>query len=168
MRFRESRTIKAIGELRGSYPYAAALLSYVVVERVVKRYALDHWTDPALAKAHIPPKVKSHGRKPLSQLRHLTRSQRLHEVLSEMTLGDVEALLRRPEAERSASDRNEVMHSNLYLKAESTLPKFEQQALNRTRFAKAFSHLKRALDQFAGLAIVERKGALVARSLTSA
>ena len=130
MHFRESRTIKAIGELRASFPYAAALLSYVVVERVLKRYALDHWSDPLLARAKIPGRVKPYGGKALSQLGHLTRTQRLHGILCEMTFGEIETLLRRPESERSASDRNEVVHSNLYLKAESTLPKSKQQALN--------------------------------------
>jgi len=168
MHFRESRTIKAIGELRASFPYAAALLSYVVVERVLKRYALDHWSDPLLARAKIPGRVKPYGGKALSQLGHLTRTQRLHGILCEMTLGEIETLLRRPESERSASDRNEVVHSNLYLKAESTLPKSKQQALNTARFARAFSHLTRALDQFAGFAIVERRGGLAVHILTRA
>jgi len=167
MRFREARTIKAIGELSGSYPYGAALLSYVVVERVLKRYALKHWKDPSFANTKIPGKIKTHGGKELRQLHGLSTKQRLHEVLCEMTLGEIETLRGRPETERSARDRNEVMHSNLYLKEESTLTKTKQTAKNEARFVKAFSHLCRALDQFEDhLAIVEKKGVLVVRPNT--
>ncbi len=161
--FPESRTIRAIGELRHNYPYAAALLSYVVVERVLKRYALNHWKDPSLAGARVPNKIKRHGGKQLRHLSTLTRRQRLDQVLCEMTLGQVETLLARPQSEKSATDRNEVMHSNLYLKEESTLSRPAQQAKNQARFDKALRHLRRALVQFANLTIVNKNGVLVAQ-----
>jgi hypothetical protein len=170
MRFPDHRTIKAIGELRATYPYAAALLSYVVVERVLKRYALGRRKDSSLAHARIPRnrKLKAHAGKELRELHGLTANRFLHEVLCEMTLGEVETLLGRPQADRSAPDRNEVMHSNLYLKKESRLSRAEQTIRNRTRFDRAFSHLRRALEQFDNSAIVDNKGALCTRSLTSA
>ncbi|UCG86746.1 MAG: hypothetical protein JSW71_23100 [Gemmatimonadota bacterium] len=163
MRFREARTIKAIGELRHAYPYAAALLSYVVVERVLKRYVLNHWTDPSLAAAKLPPTLKPHGGKRLGQLHDLTRRQRLHDVLCEMTLGQVENLLGRPKSKRSGTDRNEVVHSNLYLKGESTLSKARQTAKNKARFDRALAHLRRALHEYEDLALVEKKGKLSAQ-----
>jgi hypothetical protein len=165
MPFREAHTIKAIGELRQIYPYAAALLCYVVVERVLKHYVLNHWNDSSLASAKVPQRIKTHGGKQLAQLRHLTRRQRLHGVLCEMTLGQIETLLGRSKSDRSATDRNEVVHSNLYLKREATLTQVKRKTKNEARFIKAFSHLCRALDQYEALAIIERKGRLLLSSL---
>lgn len=160
MRFRDARTVRAIGELRGSYPYAAALLSYVVVERVLKRSALAHWQDHSLAQRAIPTKIQKHGGKELQELQHLTERQRLHEVLSKMTLGEVEVLLCRSEKDKCGSDRNEIMHSDLYLKNESTLSRAKQVQKNKARFDLALTHLRLVLEHFEGLAIVEKNGVL--------
>ena len=166
MRFPEARTITAISTLRHSYPYAASLLSYVVVERVLKRYVLDHWKDASYGDWTIPSKIKRHGGKTTRELSRLNRKQRLAQVICRLTLGDVEDLLGRPHRELSASDRNEVMHSNLYLKEESKLSRARQQAKNDARLAKALEHLGRAMEQFTEYTLVESDGSLSAQPNT--
>ena len=80
--------------------------------------------------------------------RHLTKQQRLNEVICRLTLGDVEAVLKRPAQHHCAASRNEAMHSNLYLKHESRISHSRQQAQNEIRFAVAHTHLARAMRQF--------------------
>ena len=163
MRFSERNTVKAIGELRRAYPYAAALLSYVVVERVLKRYAARNWTNPAFAAFTIPKKVKVHGGKAVRDLYHLTPKERLDDILCELTLGEVEQLLGRPEHEKCAGARNDLVHSKLYLKAESGLLRPAQGEQNRNRFLVALDHLRSAAEMCEGFSIVDRKSALTAQ-----
>ena len=165
MRFREARTISAISVLRHAFPYAASLLSYVVVERVLKRYLVDHWRDQQLATRRLPDqaKLKGHRGKCLKELRSLNKARRMKEVVSRLTLGDVEALLRRPSAHQSAKDRNEAIHSNLYLREEARLSRAKQQAKNEARFANAKRHLARAMRRYAGYKLVDVDGVLMAQ-----
>lgn len=166
-RFRDARTISAISVLRHDFPYAATLLAYVVTERILKRYVADHWRDRALRGIRVPlkkKKTKQHAGRTLDELRHLTKSQRLEEVLCHLTLGEVEALLDRPENDRCTKRRNDVMHSNLYLTRESRWGRARQQAKNEARFAAARADLALALSQFTDDRLVEVDDVLTVQS----
>jgi hypothetical protein len=58
---REAPTLNAIRRLRRKYPYAAALLTYVLVERLLKGCVLEHRKDRKYARVCTPTK-KSLGR----------------------------------------------------------------------------------------------------------
>ena len=84
----------------------------------------------------------------------------MNDVVCRLTLGQIETLIGRPALETSANDRNEVMHSNLYLTQEARLGRAKRLARNQARLAKALQHLRLALQQFAGRTLVERDGEL--------
>jgi len=158
--FREAPTLKAINRLRGKYPYAAALLTYVLLERVLKRFVLEHRGDAKYGRALTPSRrsLASHAAKPLADLVTLSNAKFVSDVLCRMTLGDVEEMLKVPLKERSAADRNEVMHSNLYFAAEADLNRADRQAKNKDRLRRALDHLGRVLDRFTDYRLVEKNG----------
>lgn len=131
--FREVPTLDAISQLRGKYPYAAALLTYVLVERLLKVYVLEHRKDPKYACVSTPRKksLGRHKEKSLAALASLSDDKFLNNVLCRMTLGEVEEMLNLSRNERSAKDRNEAMHSNLYLREEADLSHFARQDKQR-------------------------------------
>lgn len=161
--FDEASSIGAIDQLRSSFPYAAALLCYVVVERVLKSYVLKRRGDAKYADTKLPRKkmLDSHGGKTLREVSELTSEQFLDRILTRLTLGEVEQLLARPEGDKSAHGRNEAMHSNLYLTSEVRLSRDERSAKNEARYEPALNHLKRALDCYANWSLVERDGKLL-------
>jgi len=164
---REAPTLNAISRLRRKYPYAAALLTYVLVERLLKGYVLEHRKDRKYARV-CTPKKKSLGRhkgKCLAALVSLPDDRFLNEVLCRMTLGDVEEILKLPPKGRSAADRNEAMHSNLYLRQEAALNRRDRHAKNIDRLERALKHLRRVFRRCTGRRLLEQgSGRLVAQS----
>jgi hypothetical protein len=161
---REAPTLNAISRLRRKYPYAAALLTYVLVERLLKGYVLEHRKHWKYARVCTPTK-KSLGRhkgKCLAALVSLPDDKFLNEVLCRMTLGDVEGMLKLPPNERSAADRNEAMHSNL--KQEAALSHRDRHARNIDRLERALKHLRRVFRRCTGRRLLEQgSGRLVAQ-----
>lgn len=160
MPFREARTITAIGALRVAYPYAAALLCYVLVERILKHYVIDHWRDPLLRASIIPSKIGKYGGLQLSSLGGLKRKDRLDKILCKMTMRQVEEFLARDAKRRCWRDRNEIVHSNIYLREAAVLDVSQQTARNQARFTKALAHLCHALEDYQAITLVEGEGSL--------
>jgi hypothetical protein len=161
--FRETSTLSAISQLRRKYPYAAALLAYVLVERLIKGYTLEHRKDAKYALVSTPSKnsLRQHKGKSLASLVMLSDDEFVKDVLCHITLGDVEEMLKLPQRRRSAADRNEVMHSNLYLKEETKLNRSDRHDKNIARFNRALKHLRWAIYRYTGGRLVEGKSSLL-------
>jgi hypothetical protein len=137
-----------------------------MIERLLKGYVLEHRKDHQLAALRIPAKniLGKHKGKNLAALSSLSDGQFVEEVLCRMSLGDVEQMLKVPEKQGVATDRNDTMHSNLYLSAEATLPRPERIAKNRRRLKRALNHLQRVFRRYTGLKLVKQdNGRLVVR-----
>jgi hypothetical protein len=86
-----------------------------------------------------------------------------------MTLGDVEEMLTLPPKGRSAADRNEAMHSNLYLRQEAALSRRHRHAKNIDRLVRARKHLRRVFRRCKGRRLLDQgSGRLVAQPSGSA
>jgi len=160
--FPEAPTLNAISQLRREYPYAAALLTYVAIERILKSHLVA-------ARQHLsfPKKMMNHGphkRKPLAALVSLRNGAFLKGVVCHMTLGDVEESLNLPHSERSAKHRNDAMHSNLYLSSEARLTYIGRRRKNSARLKQAVAHLRYVVDHFTDHRLIEkRNGELIAQ-----
>jgi hypothetical protein len=160
--FPEAPTLEAISQLRRKYPYAAILLTYVVIERILKIHLVTvrhRWCFLSKKLTRGPHKGKS-----LAAVVGLRNSAFVKDVLCHMTLGDVEDVLSLPHSARSAKHRNDAMHSNLYLSGEAGLTYIGRCRKNSARFKKAVTHLRYVIDNFTSYRLHEkRNGELIAQ-----
>ncbi len=129
----ERKTIEAIGELRCKYPYAAALLAYVAVERAMKLHLM---------------------------MRKDTRGLTDKDIVKK-TLGDVERCLPIPGAEDMAKRRNEVVHSNLYITEGAQKDYCDRKMDNLALMKQAIKDLRATLDEICDKTIDEVSLALI-------
>ena len=153
--FPEAPTLEAISQLRRKYPYAAALLIYVAIERILKvhlvsvRYCLDFPQKKKLTRG-------PHKRKSLAAVVSLRNDAFMKSVVCHMTLSDVEEALNLPHSARSAKHRNDAMHSNLYLSGEVRLTDIGRSRKNSARFKEAVAHLRYVIDNFTSHRLLQR------------
>jgi len=143
-RFEDESTIAAIDRLRGKYPYAAALLCYTVVERVLKARLIQGWESPEIRTVRLPNKrtLGEHSGKRLEELTCPDSDDFFDSVVRKLTLGDLEAMF--PDHARNiAKDRNDLVHSNLYLRDEVGT---DTTNADRKRYDMAFEHLQYAIN----------------------
>ena len=139
----EENTIAAINKLKKSYPYAASLLVYVVIERQLKLYLLGHRNE------------KNNFKNYCCQ----SDDEFIKNCLTNLTLGKLEKKLKiKCEA---ATDRNNLMHSNLYLSGDKDLSDPERQNKNVKHFETAKTHLIRVFRDYCSIPIEEKEGLLV-------
>ncbi len=143
-RFDDESTIEAIDRLRGEYPYAAALLCYTVVERVLKARLIQESQSPETSAITLPKKSKlgKYSGKRLDEFDRLNRDDFFKSVVRRLSLGDLEAML--PGHEREiAVDRNDLVHSNLYLRSQVGT---DTTTADRERYKNALEHLRYAIE----------------------
>lgn len=160
--FPEAPTLKAISQLRRKYPYAAALLTYVAIERILKGYLVTVGRDSSFTQKKLT--RGPHKGKSLAAVVTLRDSAFIKDVVCHMTLGDVEEALNLPHNKRSANHRNDAMHSNLYLSGEARLTHIGRLRKNSSRFKEAVTHLRYAVDKFTSHRLLEKSnGELIAQ-----
>ena len=160
--FHEAPTLEAISQLRQKYPYAAALLTYVAIERILKVHFISvrHCLSFPQKKLTRGP----HKGKSIAAVASLPNSAFIKSVVCHMTLGDVEEALNLPHSARSAKHRNDAMHSNLYLSGEVRLTYLGRSRKNSARFKEAVAHLRYVVDSFTSHRLLEkRNGELIAQ-----
>jgi hypothetical protein len=159
--FPEAPTLEAISQLRRKYPYAAILLTYVVIERILKVHLVTvrHRWYSSKKLTRGPHKGKS-----LAAVVGLRNGAFVKDVLCHMTLGDVEDALNLPPSARSAKHRNDAMHSNVYLSGEAGLTGIGRHRKNSARFKEAVTHLRYVVDNFTSYRLHQkRNGELIAQ-----
>jgi hypothetical protein len=153
--FCEESTLKAITQLRRKYPYAAALLAYVAVERILKVHFLTnrhHLNLPAKKLTGGPHKGES-----LAALASLRDGPFMRDVVCHMTLGNLEEALKLAQSARSSKHRNEVVHSNLYLSGEASMTPIGRRRKDLARLKQAVAHLRHAVDKFTSHRLLEKR-----------
>lgn len=160
MTHEEEETIKAINDLKANYPYAAAMLCYVVIERQLKEYILKHRNDEDREVTLFNgKKVK------LKDYVNKSNQEFIGEVLTKLTLSQTEKSLDISTSEGAAKDRDDLMHSNLYILAEKQLSDAERHDKNKEHFERAKPHLIRTFRNFSDIQLAEEEGILVFRAL---
>lgn len=161
--FPEAPTLEAISQLQRKYPYVAALLTYVAIERILKDYLVTVRHDRSFSQKKKLTRGPHKG-KSIAAVVSLRNSAFIKDVACHMTLGDVEEALDIPCNERSAKHRNDAMHSNLYLSGEARLTQIGRRRKNSARFKEAATHLRYVVDKFTSHRLFEkRNGELIAQ-----
>jgi len=155
---REENTIKAINKLKDCFPYAAGMLAYVVIERQLKEYILKH-RNGKLAAREVT--LTNHKKVKFEDYASKSDEEFINKVLTKMTLANTEKVLGIDPSNGAANDRNDMMHSNLYIVGERMLSEEERHRKNIEHFEKAKSHLIRTFKDFSDIPLDEKEGKLV-------
>lgn len=159
MDHREKNTIEAINKLGANYPYAAAMLVYVIIERQLKEYLLAN-RNGQFGSREI--RINNGDTVKLVSYANKSDDDFLKNVICKATLGAVEKTLGITQ-KRPSSYRNELFHSNLYMLSEKNLLGTKRHAKNIKRFKIAKVHLKRIFREFSDYTISDKNGEIILR-----
>lgn len=135
----EARSLEAVGKLEAEFPYAATLLVYVVLERCLKLRLLESRHTLTEKDVELDKPVGRKSQK-LRDFKDLEDSSFIREFLENCTLGALEIIYRVPK--RKYSDhRNEVFHSDLYMKEQLGKDEKSREERNRQYLQTAKEHL---------------------------
>jgi hypothetical protein len=152
----EVKTIEAINEINKLYPYAATLLVYALIERVLKQYIiryrgnkqrLDH--DKELQKKG---KVLI-----LKDFINYNEDKFIKHYIKKIALGDIPSLVKKFKNPDFAKLRNDYMHSNIYLSEQHKKPDNIRHSENEKGFIKAAYQLESVLNTYSTIKVVFRK-----------
>jgi len=153
-------TLEAINSLEAKYPYAATVLGYVVLERLLKLHLLRNRMTLTAEEVDFDKKVGRKGQR-LGDARDLDDKSFIQRFLLNCALGDLEDIYKIRPKGRYSKDRNGVFHSNLYLVNQLESDYQSRDAQNRAYLKKAKEHLVEASGlYFPQWTIVELRGQL--------
>lgn len=152
----EEHSLKAINELQATFPYAATLLIYAVLERCLKLHLLESRKTLTNAEVNLEFKV---GEQKSNDARALDNDAFIREFLLQCTLGTLEAIYKIPNRRYSAS-RNKVFHSDLFLRDQLRSDYTSRDKENRGYLETAKAHLIEASERYFRQKITESNGFL--------
>jgi hypothetical protein len=130
----EKNTIIAIKSLSVDFPYAAAMLIYILIERFLKVYILKN----RYYKELFDPSNKKFKR--ITNSLNSNNADFIHDILNDLTLGNVEILINLNNKPYS-TNRNNLMHSNTYLSDDVSKDDKTRQKKNDKIFKESLIHL---------------------------
>jgi hypothetical protein len=156
----ERHSLRAINKLQRKFPYAATLLTYAVLERCLKLHLLKKRETLTDAQVNLKCKTTYGQRLSLSDVRGLDDDAFIEKFLTVCTLFDLGQIYKVDPHHKYSSSRNDVIHSNLFLRHQlgSHHPSREKQ--NRAYLKKAKAHLIEASKLYFHQEITESNGSL--------
>ena len=152
-------TLEAMNRLEEKYPYAATMLVYLVLERLLKLHLMQYRKALTDKEVEFDKNLGRKGRT-LRNAKDLDDRSFIQSFLVHLTLYHLETLFKIP-AKRYSKDRNDVFHSNLYLSNQLESDYQSRDAENRTYLNKAKGHLVEASGLcFPQWRIIESNGQL--------
>ena len=149
---KERSTILAIQDISTRYPYAAALLVYVIVERILKEYIIKHRnTKSLLYYSFCKPSKSSASKISLENCHKYDESKFTAKFIKKITLGDAQKIVLANKGNNYATARNNLVHSNLYLHKERKYSEAERGANDRKRYKNSREHLVFVMNEFSDL-----------------
>ncbi len=153
----EQNTIIAINNLRENYPYAASMLIFVVIERELKKYIIQHRSEELLQNKHVKIMCKNIS---IKDFNDKDDECFLNEFISKITLGSTEQILGINVNPPSAL-RNDLIHSKEYLLHESSLKESDRISINKKKFERSKKHLIEIFKKYSDYDIAEENGILL-------
>jgi len=161
------KTLEAINQLRKEFPYAAALLVYVQIERELKSYFLSHrkkLKDKFIKhqigiKREAKKKVICKTLEDANELDAYDDKTFIRNVLTQNTLGKIEEILG-TRSNGPSEHRNNLVHSNLFIESENEHGNDERHSVNEEHLSTAINHLKSVLKEFANQTLIDNNGKL--------
>ena len=135
--------IKKLYEL--DYPYAASLLIYTIIERILKIYIIQHKKDSNL----INHKFEKNKFKEISNFIMLNDDDFFSKFIlkQNITLGDIPHIINNLNKNFSKS-RNDIVHSNIYLLSDYKKNKEDQKKINNDNYLQAIKDLDFVLSEY--------------------
>lgn len=149
---KEKSTIKAINDISTrNYPFAASLLIYAIIERILKEYIIEHRKNRVLldyAFCKCPDEIS------LQKYCRHKKQEFVKKFIKRITLGDAQKIVVNNGKRDYATARNDLMHSNSYLLEQKKYNKIKRHNINKQNYKTALSHLELAINTFSDFKIV--------------
>lgn len=148
----EESTLKAINVLSGKYPYAASLLCFVLIERELKDFLIRN----RRSKPYVDSCVCVRGKcLRVGDYVEDSDEQFVRKFILKVSLGRMEELLGITKNKPSEL-RNDLMHSNRYIKSERMLVHNRRRKINLQKFDKAKKLLIQTFKKYSDFDIVRK------------
>src|SRR5688572_1526591 len=136
IRIKEKPTIQALNEISLQYPFAAALLAYAIVERVLKEYIIKNRKNRSFVDySYCKPSNKPSNRKISLQNYHRCKKEDFIKLfIRRIALGDAQKIVIANDNRDYATARNVLMHSNSYLLEQRKYPKAKRHDINKQSY----------------------------------
>ena len=144
---KEKGTIIALNNISQKYPFAASLLAYALIERILKEYIIKNRNNRSLVDYSY---CKCTGSGPIS-LGNYYKSKKdkfIKKFIKQISLGDAQAIVIANNKRNYAKDRNDLMHSNSYLREQRKYTKTNRHNINIQNYTKAIDHLEFVINNF--------------------
>jgi hypothetical protein len=146
----ETFTIDALNEISQKYPFAASLLAYAIIERILKEYIMKHRKNHELLDYSFQkPSRKPNQQISLGKYYNLKKQDFIKQFIKNITLGDAEQIVLGNNKNKYSTARNNLMHSYSYLLEERKCNRTERQLVNKNNFEIAIGSLKFVINNFA-------------------
>ncbi len=152
---KEKGTINALSNISKKYPFAASLLAYTIIERILKEYIIKHRKNRSLVDYSYCKCLHS-GPISLENCYKFRKDEFIKKFIKQIALGDAQNIVIANKLRNYATDRNNLMHSNSYLLEERKYAKTKRRNINIQNYRKAIDHLDFVINNFADFKIVVR------------
>ena len=147
---KDKSTIKAVDEISSKYPFAAALLAYAIVERVLKEYITKNRNNRSLLDYSYRKRVLGKDIC-LQKYYRFIKAEFVKGFIGRLTLGDAQRIVKLNGARDYAAARNNLMHSNSFLLEERKYSKAKRHTINEQSYKQARRDLDFVISKFSDL-----------------
>ncbi len=151
---KDKKTIQAIHDISTKYPYAASLLAYTIIERILKEYIIKNRRDSSLLDYSYC-KCTPSGAISLQNYYRYKKEDFIKKFIKKIALGDAQQIvIKNKRANKDyATNRNDLIHSNSYILEEKKQKRANRMAINKQKYRKSIDHLKFVINNFSDFKI---------------
>lgn len=150
---KEKGTINALNNISQKYPFAASLLAYAIIERILKEYIIKNRKNKSLVDYSYC-KCSHSGQISLGKYYKSKKDEFIKKFIRQIALGDAQNIVIANNLRNYAKDRNDLMHSNSYLLEQRKYTKAKRHNINIQSYRKAIDHLEFVINKFSDFKIV--------------
>lgn len=150
---KEKSTFAALNDISTEYPFAASLLVYAIIERVLKEYIIKNRKNRVVLNYDF---CKYPGGLSLQKCHRYKKQDFVKKFIKRIAFGDAQSIVAANEKRNYAANRNDLMHSNSYLLEQKKFNKSKRHDINKQSYKTALSHLEFVINTFSDVKIVLR------------
>lgn len=160
---KDKGTIEALNNISKKYPFAASLLAYAIIERILKEYIIKNRKN-RLFVDYSYCKCKGSRSICLGKFYNSKRDEFIKKFIKDIALGDAQNIIIANAKRNYAEDRNKLMHSNSYLLEEKKYTKTKRRNINIQNYKKAIGYLEFVINKFADFKIAVKNNIITITS----
>jgi len=155
---KDKSTIKALNEISAKYPFAASLLVYAIIERILKEYIIKNRKKRSLLDYSY---CKCPSQISLQNYHRFKKEDFVKRFIKRITLGDAQRIVLTNGKRDYATARNDLIHSNSYLLEQRKYKKTKRHDINKQSYKTAIQHLNFVINTFSNFNIVLKDQVIV-------